>query len=483
MSPFIYQMVLRSVCAEIQKRYKKLWLINYYDDVFGMSQDLEHIKEHAANIKADFEELGFELNLDKCMLEPSDTCAWLGFNYSKEGVSLSDEARAELNARFDKFLMTHKVGDQIALLGHMQWCGSIFRPLLPEISQIQASVPGEDRCIKANHAKTLSKLKVEEFKKDVAQVMKILNKADYHWRPQVYDKTFHVYTDASKKFLGFYCTGRADPIQEAIPEDKKDFEIGHLETLAILRVLEHAPKQSNLVVHTDSANAFWSIYKCASASNNNAALIARIWEVAQEREVAFICVKVATDKNLADEASRVPLTRQSKWSSFFIENDSKTSKLTAFKYFRWLTNHLPKRPGHTDRRLAALFVSPRIAKDAYEVFMHDVAHGCDYLYFGHNAKLLARAYLLFMVSNPINKVDKATKALMLKTQHRLVDSGAIEPGMIKEAQRMKPAQIERMVMDFRPAQQMGNRGYNVKGARLSLGKPSVSSKELRQRGA
>lgn len=42
MSPFIYQMVLRSVCAEIQKRYKKLWLINYYDDVFGMSQDLEH---------------------------------------------------------------------------------------------------------------------------------------------------------------------------------------------------------------------------------------------------------------------------------------------------------------------------------------------------------------------------------------------------------------------------------------------------------
>ena len=86
-APRTFTKLLRPVAAEMRR--KGVRLVLYLDDILVMAQTREGLKEHLSQIASVLQSLGFTLNQQKCVWEPTRRIEFLGFIVDSETQMIS----------------------------------------------------------------------------------------------------------------------------------------------------------------------------------------------------------------------------------------------------------------------------------------------------------------------------------------------------------------------------------------------------------
>ena len=86
-APRTFTKLLRPVAAEMRR--KGVRLVLYLDDILVMAQTREGLKEHRSQIASVLQSLGFTLNQQKCVWEPTRRIEFLGFIVDSETQMIS----------------------------------------------------------------------------------------------------------------------------------------------------------------------------------------------------------------------------------------------------------------------------------------------------------------------------------------------------------------------------------------------------------
>ena len=86
-APRTFTKFLRLVAAEMRR--KGVRLVMYLDDILVMAQTMEGLKEHLSQIASVLQSLGFTLNQQKCVWEPTRRIEFLGFIVDSETQMIS----------------------------------------------------------------------------------------------------------------------------------------------------------------------------------------------------------------------------------------------------------------------------------------------------------------------------------------------------------------------------------------------------------
>lgn len=148
------------------------------------------------------------------MLEPHHEIDWLGFDISSRGLSIP-------RATFDGYRLDFNTAQQnltfepyLKLLGQLQWAVQIHRYLQPRVTYLQQSIDPRIRTDRQRHGDKvplklamLLNTEIEYILGEMEGLAKASLGQTSWWKPAVRRTTYIVYTDASKKFLGFNCRG------------------------------------------------------------------------------------------------------------------------------------------------------------------------------------------------------------------------------------------------------------------------------------
>ena len=116
MAPAIFQTLMKAILKRIHQLFGVLGEVMFDDCLFSRSNLNQETIDKVVKF---FTQIGFEINLKKSILSPSEEIDWMKFHYNRHGVALSNEAYASYMKLKDLYLNNSTVGHALRLLGFL----------------------------------------------------------------------------------------------------------------------------------------------------------------------------------------------------------------------------------------------------------------------------------------------------------------------------------------------------------------------------
>lgn len=97
----------------------------------------------------------------------------------------------------------------------------------------------------------------------------------------------------------------------------------------------------NLIIRTDSQNAYFSLMRASSLGVWNRKLVEDILHLADIKDISLVVEKIKGVNNPADKPSRQPMKKGGSWSTFFATGEE---SLTFPQLIKWLQRTAAFRP-------------------------------------------------------------------------------------------------------------------------------------------
>ncbi|XP_025835996.1 uncharacterized protein LOC112906304 [Agrilus planipennis] len=313
-APQIFTKILKPVIKFL--REKNVILVVYLDDFLILGQSFDECMHNVKLTINLLNYLGFLINYEKCNLLPSNSCAFLGFIYDSNtmSISLPDDKRERILKILKRLL-------------------KISECTIRRFSRFLGTIVSACPTIKYGflHTKIFERQKMLALKKSGGNYNALMKISAYliddlNWFIKNVPKSFNnirvdkyhmeIFTDASGSGWGAYCRGNST--HGFWSDEEKKFHINYLELLALclgLQCFTSKLSSCNLLCRLDNTTAVACINKMGSVRFKHLQEItSRIWNYCEERNIHILASYINTKVNRdADIASRQQ-HRETEWS-------------------------------------------------------------------------------------------------------------------------------------------------------------------------
>jgi hypothetical protein len=230
-SPFFFTRVMSTVASYLRRTYG-IWLHYYMDDWLLIGRSVDESRSITKIAIAAFTKLGFRVNAEKSVTEPTQTIDWLGhvINSRDCSVQISEHLAKSITSSLDisGASASLPVETVASILGKLSAC-SLAQPVV--LSYVRPWQQYLQRCTTNGHARAVMNLEC------------LRRAAHVGLRPRYWDRDLgrysDVYTDASNTGLGYvFSDGQFGSWRWS--SVSKDWHINCLELLAALVAIESA---------------------------------------------------------------------------------------------------------------------------------------------------------------------------------------------------------------------------------------------------
>lgn len=304
-APYVFTKLLRPVIK--LTREQGICCVIYLDDILLIANTLHEAKSHTQYLLQLLKSLGFSINYQKCTLEPSQQCVFLGFSFNSLDltISLPREKRLKLFTMLSQFSKTSvcKIQDFARLVGTL-------------IAACPAVNYGWAHTKLFEREKFLALKKSQGNFNSTMHIRSTLTSEFQWWLRNILDtKTpirqqnflFEIYSDASRTGWGASCQDQR--IHGFWNHEQQDLHINQLELLAAYYSLKSFTKDiSNceILLRIDNITTIAYINRMGGVRHNRLGKLARnIWDWCERKGLWVYATYINTKSNIvADSESR-----------------------------------------------------------------------------------------------------------------------------------------------------------------------------------
>lgn len=305
-SPSIFTKVLKPVVAHL--RSLGFSSVIYLDDLLLLEASFSKCVANLRQTIALLESLGFTISYKKSVLDPSNSCKFLGFLLNSEfmTVSLPPAKAASLLSAVQRILDLSRIS--------IEKFASVIGLLIAACPAFKYGFA---------HTKTLERCKIKALRRsnwNFKATMSISDSAkdELRWwaahipqsgnpvRSDQYDLTLH--SDASRSGWGAHT--ESDSTFDFWSSDESQFHINYLELLAVfkgLQALAATRRDINILLRIDNTTTISYINKMGGVRSKSLYRLAReIWSWAESRNIFLFASYIRSSDNvIADRLSRL----------------------------------------------------------------------------------------------------------------------------------------------------------------------------------
>lgn len=304
-APYIFTKIMRVVVAHLREKGHKS--VIYLDDLLCVGSDYKTCQKNVHESISLLESLGFVINFEKCYLEPTQSCNFLGFvfNTTKMTLELPLEKKKHIFKLVNKYRGLDKcairelaqlIGLLISACPAVQY-GWVYTKYLERHKYLMLSKND-------NNFDSLMALN-SDIKDDLDWWSKNIFLVSKHFQCRNFN--LEIYTDASRTGWGAVCN--ENKVNGAWKQDELIFHINYLELLAIFLALKSFVRDKNriyILLRVDNKTAISYINRMGGIQYPHLNNLARtIWQWCEERDIWLFASYIKSSENKeADEESR-----------------------------------------------------------------------------------------------------------------------------------------------------------------------------------